>query len=313
MAWPRVVSCSGEVRGVVATRASSPPARGIAGGLFLLVLRRLLGSGTVRVSSRPLRADDSTNERYRAPVRALQCGEAVRPAKAISLALEALLRPDWDSRRIPARESEPIMATSSKAKRPSSTKANRLNFSPPPVSFTDPDEIVIPKVSDGITFGLRANEAPFWEPPKWGCHWDIQIMAVRDLLADPLTFEEFAQLATKNIGRYRLDVEDVFDRTFQVFWNDVLIVNSYEESGEFCWDEDADSQPYEQHPLQLTLDLSGHSLELGTFEATMAGRLALLEKFSRDRFGLNDDHLDWLRVRPVVADSPALRREADRQ
>lgn len=191
------------------------------------------------------------------------------------------------------------MATKTQATRSISRKASRLNVSPPPVSFTDPDAITIPKVGD--EFGLKANEAPFWEQPKWGSHWDITILSVRDLLTDPLTFEELTQLATKNIGRYRLEVQDVFDRVFEVFWNDVLIVNSYEQAGEFCWDQDADSQPYEQHPLLLTLDLSGHSFELGTFEPTMPGRLALLEKFSRDRSAVNDDNLDWLRVRPVIA------------
>ncbi|MBL8855395.1 MAG: hypothetical protein JNK57_15620 [Planctomycetaceae bacterium] len=180
--------------------------------------------------------------------------------------------------------------------------SSRLNLTIPH-SMPEIEEDRNPTPQVGWEYGLKINEAPCWCDPTWSDDYRIlTVLTVRDLLADPLTFDEFSQLATKNIGRYLIDGTVVDGRPLQVFWENVLVQDSFEPEGRFEWEPEAECQPYRTCPLQLVVELSGQWLVVGQFEPTIAGRLELVEAFGRARVASNDHGQDRLRVRPALTD-----------
>lgn len=210
--------------------------------------------------------------------------------------------------------------STSKAKRPKSPKARpsaKVVSTDRPEYDDENKPLYIPKVGEVI--GVHINKAAFWNKPNWGAFAHLEVKEIRDLTTDLLTFEEFAQVATQNIGRFWLPgVNEADGKVVDFFWNDDLLVQYWPvgesslrslmlEPGVGCFDMDDNSedQPFERFNLRMIYRFHGtHSdgfMASNVVAApTMEDRLRLIESFGNTRMSAEDSPIDCLRIAPEV-------------
>jgi len=207
------------------------------------------------------------------------------------------------------------MATVSKAPKAKPTRGTSAHPALPiawPVqkSRHEEQQEYFPKVGDDVYVYL--NSLPFWQEPSWGPLIDVRVKAIRDLMFEPLSLDEFAQLVTANIGRYWIGCdwtihywEEPLRGACQFFWNDCRLESFWDESQadpktgrcDFQLEPDSPAQPYQRHALQIVARVGQAWVPVATFEADAEGRLAMFAQL-RDLVAKSKD-TTALGVRPV--------------